>query len=46
MKEMKDIVVLVLRVGLMEPYDPLKTTDLGSIMIGIFNEIVKAQDFW
>ena len=39
---MKEIVNLVLKVGLMEPYDPKKVTDLGTIMIGIFDQIVKA----
>ena len=42
---MKQIVTLVLSVGLMEPYNPKKTTDLGSIMIGIFDQIIKAQDY-
>ena len=42
---MKKIVELVLKVGLMEPYNPQRVTDLGTIMIGIFEEIVKASDF-
>lgn len=45
-EEMKQIVNLVLKVGLMEPYDPKKVTDLGTIMIGIFDQIVKAQDYF
>ena len=40
---MKKIVTLVLSVGLMEPYNPEKTTDLGSIMIGIIDYDIKAQ---
>ena len=42
---MKKTVTLVLSVGLMEPYNPEKTTDLGSIMIGIFDQIIKMQDY-
>ena len=44
--EMKKIVELVLQVGLHEPYDPNKVADLGTIMIGIFDLIIKAQDYW
>ena len=43
---MKKIVNLVLQVGLHEPYDPNKVADLGTIMIGIFDLIIKAQDYW
>ena len=30
----------------MESFDAKQVTDLGTIMIGIFDQIVKAQDLW
>lgn len=33
---MKAIVKIVNEAGAMDPYDPKKITDLGSVMIGIF----------
>ena len=40
-QDMKKIVELTMTVDKMEPFDPEKVADLGTIMIGIFDLIIK-----
>ena len=44
-KEMIKIVELVMKAGNIDAFDPNKQTDLGTLMIGIFKQIIDAQNY-